>query len=110
MKANENIISNLIGILFFKTSSWFGEPNMTESRLWAKGVKLSDELWWIVGGTTTLNVKLKSTEIFNVTSNQFTKYFDLPMGMVYHNIFNINDTHVALISPSETNNIYIFDR
>ena len=82
---------------------------MTITRVWAKGVKLSEDLWWIVGGNSG-NEVLKSTEIYNATSRQFSQYIDLPIPMYFHNIFNINQTHVALISPYETDYIFIFDR
>ena len=83
---------------------------MTVKRAWAKGVKLSEELWWIVGGYSGSGGVQRSTEIYNATSGLFSSYIALPISMNYHNIFNINETHVALISPQETDNIYIFDR
>ena len=93
-----------------KADKWDEEPSMTQGRKYAKGLKLSDELWWVTGGYVSGPSFLQSTEVFNVSSNEFKPYLDLPQAFEYHNVFTMNETHVAIVSSYSTKNIWIFNR
>ncbi len=66
-----------------------------------------DEIWWVTGG----NHSPSSTEFFSVSNNNFTYTVDLPKNMYYHNLVNVNHTHMVLLGgyyPSDE--VYTIDR
>jgi len=92
-----------------ETNHWDDEASMNEKRVDAAAIMLSDEQWWVTGGFNDNGV-LDSTEVYDVTTKQFTPSINLPTEMDEHNIFHINDTHIGLLGPSHTLSVYIFNR
>merc|ERR1712226_389074 len=96
-----------------ETNQWDSEASMNEKRVYAAAIMLSDEQWWVTGGEVWDNdgdTTLDSTEVYDVTTKQFTPSINLPHPMKGHNIFHINDTHIGLLGPSDTLSVYIFNR
>ena len=68
-----------------------------------------DSIWWITGGYDRSG--LDSTEVYHVNDNSFSFGVDLPKEMYYHNLVNVNNTHMVLLGGSATSNeVYIIDR
>ena len=82
---------------------------MNEKRGYAAAIMLSDEQWWVTGGYNGIDL-LDSTEVYDVTTKQFTQSINLPISMRFHNIFHINDTHIGLLGPQFTLSVYLFNR
>ena len=85
---------------------------MNRERGFAAAIMLSDEQWWVTGGYNNEDgyQYFDSTEVYDVTTKQFTQSINLPNPMRYHNIFHINDTHIGLLGPDSTLSVYTFNR
>ncbi len=71
--------------------------------------KGDEETWWITGGSD--GTLTDTTEIFNATQNDFNYDIDLPKAMYYHNLANVNETHMVLQGGrDESWEIYINER
>ena len=80
---------------------------MNENRVYADAIMLSDEQWWVTGGDS--GYIHDSTEVYDVSTKQFTPGINLPEPMRWHNIFHINDTHIALLGAPYAS-VYILNR
>lgn len=57
------------------------------------------------------NGDLNQTEVYNVIDDDFSNYVPLPKTMVYHNLVNVNNTHmVALGGDDYSDEVFIYDR
>lgn len=68
-----------------------------------------EDIWWVTGGYYNANELLKSTEVFSVQSNSFSFGLDLLTKNAYHNLVNINSTHMVLVG-GQYSRVYIIDR
>ncbi len=70
----------------------------------------NDSIWWITGGYYA-GSDLHSTEVFNAEDESFTRGINLPKEMSYHNLVNVNSTHMVVLGGIVTSDeIFIFDR
>ncbi len=54
---------------------------------------------------------LSSTEMYDSATKRFSPYIDLPKAIGYHNLVNINNTHMVLLGGNDdTNEAFIFNR
>lgn len=87
---------------------------MNENRGFAASAQFgfNTGLWWITGGHNNLNVNgLKTTELYDAATNEFTPYFDLPTLLDEHNMVNINSTHMVVLGGGyATDQVFMFDR
>lgn len=83
---------------------------MSLERAYSAAAQFGDTgLWWVTGGYY-LN-SLSSTELYDSVTNRFSPYIDLPKALGYHNLVNINNTHMVLLGGSEdTNEAFMFNR
>lgn len=79
---------------------------MNSERTASSSIRLSEDQWWITGGYDQ-NGRTKSTEVYEANSNSFNDFVDLPEETYFHNIVNVNQTHLALVTHA---NIYLYDR
>ena len=94
--------------VFIKNSSWDSEPTMNEGRVYGAAAMFEgdDSIWWVSGGSGGY-----STEIFNTLDNSFTFSIDLPKALYYHNLVNVNNTHMVVLGGQViTDEIFIFDK
>lgn len=71
--------------------------------------EVDEENWWVTGGSR--NGDLRSTEVFNVRDRTFSYGVDLPTGMRYHNLVNVNHTHMVVLGGDiYSDDIFIIDR
>lgn len=69
-----------------------------------------DSVWWVTGGRVD-SIYWNSTEIFNAMDNQFVYGIDLPKNMYYHNLINVNSTHMVVLGGKvDSEEVFIFDR
>ena len=69
-----------------------------------------DSVWWVTGGYDQ-NYDLSSTEVFDVNENSFSYGVNLPKELHYHNLVNVNNTHMVLLGGQEhSNEVFIIDR
>ncbi len=70
------------------------------------------DTWWVTGGGYFgLGDVKRSTEVFDVLDNGFEFSVDLPKVMRYHNLVNVNNTHMVLLGGQDTSNdIFVIDR
>ena len=81
---------------------------MNEDRLYASAAMFEgdDSIWWITGGWNG-----DSTETYNALDDSFVPGPDLPKYMYYHNLVNVNNTHMVVLGgQSTTDETFIFDR
>ena len=68
-------------------------------------------IWWVTGGYNNDEKALKSTEFFSVEKNAFDVSFDLPKNVDFHNMVNVNNTHMIVLGGQiETDEVFIIDR
>ena len=68
-----------------------------------------DDIWMITGGYD--GNSLDSTESFNVDDNSFSYGLNLPKEVHYHNLVNVNNTHMVLLGGDDfSDEIFIMDR
>ena len=63
-----------------------------------------DAQWWITGGFD--NDQLTSTEIYNVTQNDFFTYVELPKAMHYSNAVAVSDTETVFLGKENINGFF----
>ncbi len=69
-----------------------------------------DAIWWMTGGEN-FDFETKSTELYSVANNNFSLGVDLPQRLAYHNLVNVNNTHMVLLGgEDDIDDVYIFDR
>ena len=86
---------------------------MLEEREWATSAMFEgdDSIWWITGGNSYPDYDSDTTEIFGVKNNSFACGVDLPKELEYHNLVNVNQTHMVLLGGQDlSDEIYIIDR
>ena len=70
-----------------------------------------DSIWWITGGRNDYQKYLDSTEVFNVNDNSFHFNVTLPKEMAYHNLVNVNNTHMVILEGKDlSDQVFIIDR
>ena len=72
-----------------------------------------DNVWWITGGDNTQSTveALDTTELYDATTNSFTYGVDLPKEMLYHNLVNVNSTHMVVLGGADVSDeAFIFDK
>lgn len=71
-----------------------------------------DQYWWVTGGSESYDYNLQqSTEIYDVLSNQFNSFTDIPYATDLHTLVNVNNTHTVLLSGrEESSQVYMYNR
>ena len=65
-----------------------------------------DSSWFVTGGNDSL-----ATEVYNVNGNSFEFSVDLPKTMRYHNLVNVNETHMVVLGGNEiSDEVFIMER
>ena len=86
---------------------------MRQGRRYAAAAMFQDEpnIWWVTGGYNGVSA-LSSTEVYNATRNIFSYGVEMPMEMSYHNLVNVNNTHMVLLGGQYPgcDEVFIFDR
>ena len=85
---------------------------MTFNRSGAAGAMFEgdDESWWITGGYGD-DLSLNSTETYTVTANGFGLDVDMPKELNFHNLINVNCTHMVVLGGNfPSHDVFIYDR
>ncbi len=85
---------------------------MSEARYVAGAAKFGTSgLWWVTGGYNDDDLQLQSTELYDADTMTFAPYVDLPRPVAYHNLVNINDTHMIMLGGDDfSHDVHLFDR
>lgn len=98
----------------FQNNTWLAETPTNFPRYASAAAQFADTgLWWITGGYLFIDgpVYLRSTELYDSSTETFTNYVDLPEGLSFHNLVNINSTHMVVLGgPVPSADVYMFDR
>ncbi len=68
-----------------------------------------EDIWWVTGGWN--GETINSTEVYTVDDNDFEFGVDLPRPLGYHNLVNVNNTHMVVLGGYDvTNLVFMIDR
>jgi hypothetical protein len=89
--------------LFYReTNEWLQTVSMGAERVYAAGVPLSREKFWVTGGAGDA-----STEVLTV-GHGFAPFVDLPEVQSDHNLVQVNETHYLLLGHNSAK-VWMFD-
>ena len=94
-------------------NAWEDIPGtMTAKRRMLGGIKLDETRFWMTGGINAggKEGQLKSTEIYDSATGQFTPSVDLPIHMKYHTLFWYDSETILSFFPQESaRRYYLFN-
>ena len=99
--------------LIFQNQEWKWEPSLNNRRAGASAAMFEgdDQYWWVTGGSESNDYGQRTTEMYDVLSNQFHNHTDLPYATDLHGLVNVNNTHsVLLCGRDESSQVDIYDR
>ena len=89
------------------TNKWVKKATMNSRRWCAAGLMYNQTHWWITGDRSSD----KSTELYDMNSNKFTKHVDLPASRGGHVLVRVNNTHIMLVGHNKlTNQAWMFNQ
>ena len=95
----------------FADKIWLPHGSTLVQRAFAGAVMLNESHWWITGGFNNQNnMHVFTTELYNVATNSFSPFLDLPKETGNHIVLKLDETHFFLCCGEEMNgNAYILD-
>ena len=79
----------------FDVGVWQPQGSMAERRAYPAAVMLNDSHWWITGGNDG-STYFDTTELYNVQTNSFSPFVDLPSIVDSHVVLKLDETHFFL--------------
>ena len=91
-----------------QNDTWMAGLNMNKPRAYVASAYISLDEWWFTGGS---GEDYDTTEILYSGKSTFQSYVNLPQGLYYHTMVNINETSVAIFSgQTKYDSVYLFDK
>ena len=96
------------------TNAWSQEPglSLSSNRSNSAGASVNSNRGdvWITGGRNEVSfVRLPTTDILKSGADSFESHVDLPLGLAYHSLLALNDTHSVVLGGERTSDVFIFD-
>ena len=93
------------------SQSWDHTVTLNTGRTSLASVVYNATHYWITGGVDLDGTILISTELYDVNSNTFSYFVDLPIGRGFHTMFKVNSNHIMMLGNQlPTNRAWLFDQ